>query len=80
MARRIKRDAWRRLAAKTTLPQQLDALEMIHKNLMDEVQTHGRKSAEFYRSAYAELGRLGEALIAARKRQIMERDNDGDGN
>jgi hypothetical protein len=81
MARRIRRDAWRKLAQKSTLGEQLDALEEIHRNLLEEVRAHGRRSAQVYQESLREIQRLGEALIRARKREALERmENDGDDN
>jgi hypothetical protein len=80
MARRIRRDAWRKLAQKSTLGEQLDALEEIHRNLLDEVRAHGRRSAQVYQESLREIQRLGEALIRARKRQALEARDDGDDN
>ncbi|MEE9481193.1 MAG: hypothetical protein V3V34_11720 [Kiloniellales bacterium] len=72
MARRAKREAWRKLRAKTTIPEQLEALEMLHARLLEEVQAHGRASASFYRSALEEIGKVGLAIARVRRRQALE--------
>ena len=73
MARAKRRAGWRRIQAGRTLEEQLEGMEIVHRELAAEVKAEAQRAAGKMTAMISELGELQQEFMRLRKRQALDR-------
>lgn len=73
MARAKRRGGWRRIQAGRTIDEQLEGMEIVHRELAAEVKAEAQRAAGKMTAMIRELSELQQEFIRLRKRQALDR-------